>query len=114
MSIEACLSKGELAHRLVKRLYGLTNKKDAPEQIARRYRRAHHFGASGSRDPSMEGISPPDGHRTPGHGGVDDSPEFHHTITNSRNNPVELASFPKMRDPAALVSEPAPSVALGF
>ena len=29
------LLQGELAHRLVKRLYGLTNKKDAPEQIAR-------------------------------------------------------------------------------
>ncbi|KAF9532139.1 hypothetical protein CPB83DRAFT_832803 [Crepidotus variabilis] len=29
---------GELAHRLVKRLYGLTNKRNAEKQIARRYR----------------------------------------------------------------------------
>ena len=112
MSIEAHLLQGELAHRLVKRLYGLTNKKDAPEQIARRYRRAHHFGASGSRDSSREDIPLPDSHRAPRYDGVDDSPEFHHTITNSRNNPVELASFPKMQDPAATVSELAPSVTL--
>lgn len=31
--------QGELAHRLVKRLYGLTNKRNAPKQIAKRYRR---------------------------------------------------------------------------
>jgi len=98
-SIEACLLQGELAHRLVKRLYGLTNKRDAPEQIARRYRRAHYFGASEACDPPMEGVLLPDNHHTP----VDDSPEFHHTISNSRNNPVELASFPEMQDPAATV-----------
>ena len=114
MSIEVCLFQGELAHRLVKRLYGLTNKKDAPEQIARRYRRAHHFGTSGSRDPSTEGIPLPDSHRAPRYDGVDDSPEFHHTITNSRNNPVELASFSKMEDPAATVGELTPPVALAF
>ena len=31
--------QGELAHRLVKRLYGLTNKRNAPKQIAKRYHR---------------------------------------------------------------------------
>ena len=96
------LLQGELAHRLVKRLYGLTNKKDAPEQIARRYRRAHHFGASEYCDPSLGGI-PLDGGHTSRYDSTDDSPEFHHTITNSRNNPVEVASFSDTQDPAAKV-----------
>jgi len=96
------LSQGELAHRLVKRLYGLTNKKDAPEQIARRYRRAHRFGASGSCDPSPEN-PPPDSDNASRRDATNDMPEFHHTVTNSRNNPVELASFSKTQDPAAKV-----------
>jgi hypothetical protein len=33
------LLQGELAHRLVKRLYGLTNKKDAMAQISKKYTR---------------------------------------------------------------------------
>lgn len=40
------INQGELAHRVVKALYGLTNKKDATKQIAKRYRRltrARHF-----------------------------------------------------------------------
>lgn len=81
---------GELAHRLVKRLYGLTNKRDAPEQISRRYRRAHHFGASGSDESAPKDTDP------------SDSPELHYTITRSRNEPVQLASFSgaKTQDPA--------------
>ena len=88
-ALKSNLLQGELAHRLVKRLYGLTNKKDAPEQIAHRYRRAHHFKPSEPSDPSQP----------------DDSPEFHHSITASRNDSIELASFSssKTRDPAAKV-----------
>ena len=97
------LSKGELAHRLVKRLYRLTNKKNTPEQIARRYRRARHFGTSETLKPSEEGISS-DGDRTSRRDAANDPPEFHHTITNSRNNPVELASFSTTRDPATKVA----------
>jgi len=91
--------QGELAHRLVKRIYGLTNKNNAPEQIARRYRRAHHFNGSESSDRSEPEKHPPQ------HDDADDSPEFHHKITNSRNNPVQLASFSstKIQDPAAKV-----------
>lgn len=33
------MQQGELAHRLVKRLYGLTNKRDAAKQISRRVHR---------------------------------------------------------------------------
>ena len=93
------LSQGELAHRLVKRFYGLTNKKDAPEQIARRCRRAHHFSASESCDPSPSS----GGGNASRRDAADDMPELHHTVTNSRNNPVELASFSKTQDPAAKV-----------
>ena len=96
------LLQGELAHHLVKRLYGLTNKKDAPEQIARRYRWAHHFGALEYCDPSLGGI-PLDGGHMFQYDSTDDSPEFHHTITNSRNNPVEVASFSDTQDPAVKV-----------
>ncbi|KAF9782712.1 hypothetical protein BJ322DRAFT_1022293 [Thelephora terrestris] len=94
------LLQGELAHRLVKRLYGLTNKKDAPEQIARRYRRARHFEASESCEHSSEGISS-DGDRGSGHDTANDLPELHHSVTSSRKDPAELASFSVMQDPAA-------------
>lgn len=104
--------QGELAHRLVKRLYGLTNKKDASEQIARRYRRAHRFGASGSRDPSPGNPPPLDGNRTTRDDSADDPPELHHTTTNSRNNPVQLASFSKTQDPAAKVGPHGPFTSL--
>ena len=95
------LPQGKLAHRLVKWLYGLTNKKDAPEQIACRYRQANHFGASEYCDP-LGGI-PPDGDHMSQHNSIDNSPEFHHAITNSHNNPVAVASFSDMQDPAAKV-----------
>ena len=39
ISVYLTALQGELAHRLVKRLYGLTNKRNAPKQIAKRYRR---------------------------------------------------------------------------
>lgn len=58
---------GELAHRLLKRRYGLTNKKNAPGKISGRYRRADHFSASGLCDPSQEGV-------TGGHDDAGDTP----------------------------------------
>lgn len=96
--------QGELAHRLVKRLYGLTNKQDAREQIARRYRRAHHFNISESGDHSQGGTAP-DRHMS-SRDDADNFPELHHTISNSRNNPVQLASFSSTntQDPAAKVA----------
>jgi len=111
-TFELSVLQGELAHRLVKRLYGLTNKKDASEQIARRYHRAHHFDAS--CDPSLGNSLPLDSDRMSGRNGVDDPAEFHHTITNSRNNPVQLASFSKTQDPAAKVGSRRPSQASVF
>ena len=90
--------QGELAHRLVKRLYGLTNKQDAPKQVARRYCRESHFGSSKSHDPTLAPawISEDDS--------PNDFPELHHTITESRNNPISLSSFSSVPDPATKVS----------
>src|SRR6202034_4118931 len=34
--------QGELAHKIVKRLYGSTNKRNTEPQIAKRYRRLEH------------------------------------------------------------------------
>ena len=104
--IETLLPQGELAHRLVKRLYGLTNKQNTPEQIAHRYRQAHHFGASESRDCPLGGTSDLGDDREPRHDAKNDSPKFHHSVTSSRNNPVELASFSTTHDPAAKVLVP--------
>jgi hypothetical protein len=90
--------QGELAHRLLKRLYGLTNKQNAPGQVASRYRRENHFGSPESHDPTL----------TPIHGSgcenSEESPELHHTMTNSRNDPVSLSYFSNTADPAAKVS----------
>ena len=107
------ISQGELAHRLVKRLYGLTNKKDASEQISRRYRRAHHFDASEDPNSSEGAVFDESPSLRDGTGG---SPELHHTITNSRNNPLQLASFSSARtqDPAARVSMHPPHRARGL
>lgn len=104
--LKLCFSQGELAHRLVKRLYGLTNKQNAPEQIARRYRRAHHFRASESRDHPPGGTSKSGSDHESRHNAENDPPEFHHTVTSSRNKPVELASFSTTDDPAAKVPVP--------
>ena len=91
--------QGELAHHLVKQLYGLTNKKDAPEQISRHYRQAHHFGALDSCDPSQGGT-------VGGHDKMDGLPELHYMMSNSHNDPVQLASFSSSstQDPAAKVT----------
>ena len=80
----------------------MTNKQDAPGQIASRYCRESHFG-------------PPESHNStvsPAHAfgcdDPDDSPELHHSITNSRNNPTPLAAFTNTPDPAKKVNLDAP------
>jgi hypothetical protein len=70
-----------LAHRVVKRLYALTNRRDATKQIAKRYRReeatrSDPFDASDTK-PSQEEIPF----------------ELHHHISASRNHPISLANF---------------------
>ena len=104
---EAYSLQGELAHRVVKRLYGLTNKKNAAEQISRRYQRTHHFNTSESLDPP-HGVTAPDTHES--NDSADNLPELHHTISRSLNNPLYLASFSSTstQDPAAKVGPDTP------
>ncbi len=72
------LLQGELAHRLVKRLYGLTNKKNAIKQIGRKYSRKDALCPAEQQEIS-EAVQ----------GDIKD----HHHISISRNNPVNLYAF---------------------
>jgi hypothetical protein len=49
--------QGELAHRLIKRLYGLTNKKDPMKQIGKKYNRheALRLSTDSSRTAQSQG-----------------------------------------------------------
>ncbi|KIL62599.1 hypothetical protein M378DRAFT_12683 [Amanita muscaria Koide BX008] len=79
---------GELTHRTVKRLYGLTNKRSAEAQIARRYRcleNAQKLSSSKKDIPT-----------------VGEDFERHHHITHSRNRPFDIftAVRTNQQDPA--------------
>jgi hypothetical protein len=74
--------QGELAHRLIKRLYGLTNKKDPMKQIGKKYNR--HEALRPSTNPSE----------------LQEAKEAesecladHHVISGSRNSPISLFNF---------------------
>jgi len=72
---------GELAHRVVKRLYVLTNRRDATKQIAKHYRREEttrreRFDASDMKESQEEIPS-----------------ELHHHTSASKNRSVPLAAF---------------------
>ncbi|KAG6807184.1 hypothetical protein H0H92_008486, partial [Tricholoma furcatifolium] len=88
---------GELAHKTVKRLYGLTNKKDAEKQIAKRVRRmekARMASKHRGRDTHQpDNVAP-----------VKDDSNQHYIISHSRNSPVFLyAVLLKHRDDPAYV-----------
>lgn len=89
--------QGEFAHRIVKRLFALTNKKDAVTQIATKYRReARSSEAKTSRAncqldvEELEVVAP----------------ELHHHISHSRNSPLKIRNFLRHNpeDPAKKVS----------
>jgi hypothetical protein len=68
-------------HRIVKRFYQVTNKRDATKQIANRHRREaavrhRSFDASGVKQNWKEIPA-----------------ELHHHISASKNNPLPLAAF---------------------
>ncbi|KAJ3882463.1 hypothetical protein F5051DRAFT_494399 [Lentinula edodes] len=82
---------GELAHRLVKRLYGLTNKRQHEDQIARRYKRSKMLAnaqfAKKKADLKVgfgEGTGPED---------PDIPSDVHHFMSNRRDHPVHLTPF---------------------
>lgn len=85
--------QGELAHRVVKRLYALTNRRDATKQIAKRYIREeatrHQPLNASDVKPSQEEIPS----------------ELHHHISASKNHSISLAKFvlENPQDPAKKV-----------
>ena len=71
--------QSELAHRLIKRLYGLTNKKNAMTQIGRKYVRREVF-RDGEDQEEQEAST-------------NARLQDHHYISSSRNTPVPLFDF---------------------
>ncbi len=82
--------QGKLAHWLVKHLYGLTNKRNAPKQIAKRYRqmeRAYwamecHQMQVKRQHRHMSDLLPSKD--------MSDDPDLRYYISSSQNNPVPL------------------------
>jgi len=106
--LEVCyeiLAQGELAHRLVKRFYQRTNKKDAIKQITRherrhvRLRRAREAAAAPRRRHAHH-IAFSQNDPLP-HSDVD----LHHHMSDSKNFPHHLLSFAQLppHDPAKKV-----------
>ncbi|KAF8955383.1 hypothetical protein BDZ97DRAFT_1926897 [Flammula alnicola] len=77
---------GELAHQLVKRLYSLTNKKEAIKQISKKYTWQRVFRQAEKKEEEEA-----------------DQPEHlseHHIISRSRNSPLNVFTFAQDGDPA--------------
>ena len=74
-------AQGEFAHRVVKCLFALTNKKDTATQIAAKYRREARSSdaraANVDHELDLEAVSP----------------ELHHQISHSRNAPLKFRDF---------------------
>ncbi|KAF8067519.1 hypothetical protein FPV67DRAFT_1416255, partial [Lyophyllum atratum] len=75
-------SQGELAHRLVKMLYGRTNKKDAMKQVAKQVNRREVFRGDQSAAAAIEYEEL-----------ANALLEAHHIISESRRNPVNMYAF---------------------
>ena len=85
------MTQSELAHRLIKRLYGLTNKKNAIIQIGKKYARKEMFREGEGREEQEASTNT--------------QLQDHHYISSSRNSPVSLFSFVRSspNDPAKKV-----------
>ncbi len=85
------MTQSELAHRLIKRLYGLTNKKDAMIQIGKKYARKEMFREGEGQEEQEASTNA--------------RLEDHHYISSSRNSPVSLFDFVQStpNDPAKKV-----------
>ena len=88
--VDAYLEQGEQAHRLVKRLYGRTNKRNATMQIGRHVRRIERAQLAAERQQlktqsEMRGVSIEET--------ADQYLDQRYNMSNSRNDPVDLYSF---------------------
>ena len=82
--------QGELAHRLVKQLYSLTNKKNAIQQIGKKYTWQQAFRSAEQQEEQEADKA----------GNLSD----HHIISHSKNAPLNLLSFAQTNgDPAKKV-----------
>jgi len=73
------ITQSELAHRLIKRLYGLTNKKNAMTQIGKKYSRKEMFREGEGQEEQEASTNA--------------RLQDHHYISSSRNSPVSLFDF---------------------
>ena len=97
-----CLWQVELEHRVVKRLYGLTNKNQHIEQIAKHYRRESRLHQA-TQTSIGANITTNRSRR------LDElAVELHHHIANDRRSPINLFEFVRTHthDPAKKVSRP--------
>jgi hypothetical protein len=84
------LQQGELAHRLVKQLYSLTNKKNAIQQIGKKYTRQQAFRSAEQQEEKE----------------ADKTVHLsdHHIISRTKNALLNLLSFAQTKgDPAKKV-----------
>ncbi|KAI9456726.1 hypothetical protein HD554DRAFT_2177981 [Boletus coccyginus] len=75
---------GELSHRLIKKFYGLTSKRDIGKQLARQERRLTHVRRQQQASDSLsefDNLEISD---------MDSIPELHHVLTHSPNNTIDL------------------------
>jgi hypothetical protein len=103
--------QGELAHQLVKRLYGLTNKQNAPKQIVKQYRRMeracvamkHHQMQIKRQHQHLSDLLPSND--------LSDDPDLQYYIASSQNNVVLLY---KMLHRSGASDDPALKVSHGL
>lgn len=94
-------AQGELSHRLIKKFYGLTSKRDVSKQLAKQERRFTHVQRQGglNNPPTFAEVSD-----------MDTIPELHHVLSSSPNHIVNLKKFlydlRARGDPAIRVSNP--------
>ncbi|KAL0564603.1 hypothetical protein V5O48_017441, partial [Marasmius crinis-equi] len=87
---------GELAHRHVKQFYDLSNRRNATDQVARRYQRQRTLQNQAEKDWDSRAHQHLAGRSD---ARLDDTnqshipPEVHHVISESRNHPIHLDRF---------------------
>ena len=126
------LLQGEQAHRLVKRLYGLTNKRNAIQQIGKKYSRIQDLRPAEQQEITsrIQALPPAEQQEIEQQENANASQEYsriqdllpveqqeitdasqgsledHHRISKSRNNPINIYTFVQTNsgDPAKKVS----------
>src|SRR5260221_9681973 len=86
------VQQGELAHKIVKRLYGATNKRNAELQIAKRYRRLERASRALARKRLHNHKRP----KAMEQGDTHADSELRYHISPSKNNPQDI--FSTIRD----------------